>query len=101
MFPEKCIQTSCKFLMYERFSTKSLPDKYTPVEMYCNIKGRTKTVRNKRIEDIFSKFMIRYIIYKFFYGIDSDLFKSKFSYLNGLERDFKLFAVTKLVFELD
>ena len=57
MFFEKYIQTSCKFLMYERFSTKSLPDKYTPVEMYCNSKGKTKTVRNKTIEDIFLKFM--------------------------------------------
>ena len=63
--------------MYERFSTKSLPDKYMPFEMYCNIKGKTKTVRNKRIEEIFSKFMIRYIIYKFFYRINSDLFKSE------------------------
>ena len=60
MFLEKCIQTSYKFLMYERFSTKSLPDKYTPVEMYCSSKGKTKTIRNKRIEDIFfTKFTIK------------------------------------------
>ena len=58
MFPEKCTQTSYKFLMYDRFSTKSLPDKYTPLEMYCNIKGKTKTVINNRIEDIFFIFMI-------------------------------------------
>ena len=58
MLSEKCVQTSYKFVMYERFSTKSLPDKYTPVEIYCNIKGKTKTVRNKRMADIFSKFMV-------------------------------------------
>ena len=67
MFFEKCIQTSFKSFMYERFSTKSLPDKYTPVELYCNSKGKTKTVRNKRIVDIFPKFMKFNTIYVFFH----------------------------------
>ena len=52
--------------MYERFSTKSLPDKYTPVEMYCNSKGKTKTVRNKTIEDIFDIEIHNHSLY--FYG---------------------------------